>query len=178
MSINTFADTRTYCTTNSNITQQGVFAFYDALTRNKTFSYRQCSICQKAVGVVSRRAVPRARDRILGRGAASPPPHQLEDLGESCKLPRTFGVLYCSENTWNMVISIITEAEPNRPPDQYFFGHQWGVVLHTVGVKTPRTPPASRTLSLTSCAQHHTTGRNATPVKGHSRSFDKLYTAS
>jgi len=113
MSINTFADTRTYCTTNSNITQQGVFAFYDALTRNKTFSYRQCSICQKAVGVVSRRAVPRARDRILGRGAASPPPHQLEDLGESCKLPRTFGgIVLLRKHVKHMVISIISNLSP------------------------------------------------------------------
>ena len=35
----------------------------------------------------SRPGGPRAGVGVLGRGAASPPPHQLGGLGERCKLP-------------------------------------------------------------------------------------------
>jgi len=39
-------------------------------------------------GRSSRPGGPRAGGGVLGRGAASPPPHQLGGLGERCKLPQ------------------------------------------------------------------------------------------
>jgi len=42
----------------------------------------------QALTEVVRPEGPTAGDGVLGEGAASPPPHQLEGLGDCCKLPQ------------------------------------------------------------------------------------------